>query len=164
MGTASEVTVPLNSCNKIFVQRDYSRGLGVQFEVAYPVGLVGKISEETWRNTIETLNAHYNKAEGVCCSTVMETLIGCFSCYISRIFSKTQYEQQLIEIKRFIDEQNEKIYIPAGLHLTDPIERGMRVFEISLLATSPILNRGNGDHNFFDHGNCSISVVSDRGK
>ncbi|VDD95361.1 unnamed protein product [Enterobius vermicularis] len=126
MGTVSEVSVPLNTCNKVFVQRDYSQGLGVQFEVTYPAGLEGKVLLVLW-NTIETLNEHYNKAEEVCCATVMETLIGCFSCYVSRIFSKVTYEKQLIEIKKFIDEQNERIYIPAGLHLTDPIERGMRV-------------------------------------
>uniref|UniRef100_A0A0N5AGL9 Ras modification protein ERF4 n=1 Tax=Syphacia muris TaxID=451379 RepID=A0A0N5AGL9_9BILA len=157
MITVNEVTIPLSNCHKIFVQRDYSKGLGVQFEVRYPAGLEGKISEETWRNTIETLNEHYNKAEKVCCSTVMETLIGCFSCYISRIFSKTQYEKQLVEIKRFIDEQNETIYIPAGLHLTDPIERGMRVFEISILTSSAAVNRRNGDHNMYD-GKYAVNI------
>ena len=47
-----------------------------------------QVSLETWRHTIETLNAHYSKAEEVCCGTVMETLLGCSSCYISRLFSK----------------------------------------------------------------------------
>lgn len=35
--------------------------------------------------------------------------------------------QVLKKISSYIQEQNEKIYAPRGLLLTDPIERGMRV-------------------------------------
>lgn len=35
------------------------------------------------------------------------------------------------KIAKYIQEQNEKIYAPRGLLITDPIERGMRV--VSLL-------------------------------
>lgn len=35
--------------------------------------------------------------------------------------------QVLKKITGYIQEQNEKIYAPRGLLLTDPIERGMRV-------------------------------------
>ena len=40
---------------------------------------------------------------------------------------QTQYEKALIDIHRFLEEQNENVYLPVGLHITDPIERGMRV-------------------------------------
>jgi hypothetical protein len=40
--------------------------------------------------------------------------------------------QVLKKISRYIQEQNEKIFAPRGLLLTDPVERGMRV--ISFLA------------------------------
>lgn len=36
------------------------------------------------------------------------------------------------KIAKYIQEQNEKIYAPRGLLITDPIERGMRV--VSLLS------------------------------
>lgn len=35
--------------------------------------------------------------------------------------------QVLRKIARYIKDQNEKIYAPRGLLLTDPIERGLRV-------------------------------------
>lgn len=35
--------------------------------------------------------------------------------------------QVLKKIAKYIQEQNEKIYAPRGLLITDPIERGMRV-------------------------------------
>ncbi|KAM7408727.1 hypothetical protein PAMA_002446 [Pampus argenteus] len=45
----------------------------------------------------------------------------------------------LKKISGYIQEQNEKIYAPRGLLLTDPIERGMRVLEISVFE-----DRGSG--------------------
>lgn len=37
------------------------------------------------------------------------------------------FSQVLKKISRYIQEQNEKIFAPRGLLLTDPVERGMRV-------------------------------------
>uniref|UniRef100_A0A8D2M920 Uncharacterized protein n=1 Tax=Zonotrichia albicollis TaxID=44394 RepID=A0A8D2M920_ZONAL len=42
------------------------------------------------------------------------------------------HPQVLKKIAKFIQEQNEKIYAPQGLLLTDPIERGLRVIEITI--------------------------------
>ena len=38
------------------------------------------------------------------------------------------------KISKYIQEQNEKIYAPQGLLLTDPIERGLRVVSFSVAA------------------------------
>lgn len=38
--------------------------------------------------------------------------------------------QVLKKIAKYIQEQNEKIYAPRGLLITDPIERGMRVVSL----------------------------------
>ncbi|CAL8283728.1 unnamed protein product [Arctogadus glacialis] len=38
----------------------------------------------------------------------------------------------LKKISGYIQEQNEKVYAPRGLLLTDPVERGTRVIEISV--------------------------------
>ena len=59
--------------------------------------------------------------------SVGETLLGLFTCYIVRLCVKTRYEKHLVEIRKFIDEQNRKVFQPAGLSITDPIERGLRV-------------------------------------
>lgn len=37
------------------------------------------------------------------------------------------FDKVLKKIAKYIQEQNEKIYAPRGLLITDPIERGMRV-------------------------------------
>ena len=36
----------------------------------------------------------------------------------------------------YLEEQNATVYIPRGLFITDPIERGLRVIEISFLRES----------------------------
>uniref|UniRef100_A0A8Q3WLN5 Golgin subfamily A member 7 n=20 Tax=Eutheria TaxID=9347 RepID=A0A8Q3WLN5_HUMAN len=45
---------------------------------------------------------------------------------------ETHYEKVLKKVSKYIQEQNEKIYAPQGLLLTDPIERGLRVFRLKL--------------------------------
>lgn len=41
--------------------------------------------------------------------------------------------QVLQKIARYIKDQNEKVYAPRGLLLTDPIERGLRVVSFTWL-------------------------------
>ena len=62
----------------------------------------------------------------------METLLGCATCYTIRLFSKTIYEKQLIELDEFLKRQNEEIYNPAGLHILSPMERGLRVVSLAI--------------------------------
>lgn len=59
--------------------------------------------------------------------SVGETLVGFFTCYLVRLCTKTRYEKKLVEIRRFIEDQNQKVFIPVGLCMTDPINRGFRV-------------------------------------
>lgn len=41
--------------------------------------------------------------------------------------------QVLRKISKYIASQNERVYNPKGLQLTDPTFRGLRVIEISIL-------------------------------
>lgn len=62
----------------------------------------------------------------------MEGCLACATAYFVFLCMETRYEKVLKKISGYIQEQNEKIYAPRGLLLTDPIERGMRVLEISI--------------------------------
>lgn len=44
----------------------------------------------------------------------------------------------LKKIAKYIQEQNEKIYAPQGLLLTDPIERGLRVVSFQKVSRAEI--------------------------
>lgn len=45
--------------------------------------------------------------------------------------------QCLRKVSKFIAEQNERVYHPRGLIVTDPSLRGLRVLEISCLDRPP---------------------------
>ncbi|CAI5447736.1 unnamed protein product [Caenorhabditis angaria] len=136
----------LNQCRKVFIQRDYSQGLDVRFETDFPSRLTEMISREVWENTIHRINKIFEEAESINATTIFETILGCFSCYCSRLVTKSLYEKKLIELKEFLRRENEEIYHRAGLHIMNPMERGLRVIEISLLNTiEEPLNRNDGN-------------------
>lgn len=43
------------------------------------------------------------------------------------------YFQHLRKVSKFIATQNERVYNPKGIHITDPILRGLRVIEITII-------------------------------
>ena len=56
------------------------------------------------------------------------------SVYWVNLFEYFQhYEKCLKKVARFVVEQNEQVWTKRGLLITDPIERGLRVIEISIL-------------------------------
>ena len=46
-------------------------------------------------------------------------------CCISRFY--LLFSQMLKKIGHYIDDQNQTVYVPRGLMLVDPVERGLRV-------------------------------------
>lgn len=81
---------------------------------------------------MKTLNNYYAEAEKIGGQSYLEGCLACLTVYLIFLCIETQYEKVLKKISRYIQEQNEKIYAPRGLLITDPIERGMRVIEISV--------------------------------
>jgi len=123
----------LHNCAKVFVQRDYSDGTAVKFQLSFPTELDGKIERQTFEHTVHQLNAIYAEAERARCSTYCEGCFACMTVYLIYLCKETQYEKCLKKVAKFIKDQNERLYIPRGLMLIDPIERGLRVVEISIL-------------------------------
>ncbi len=133
---AEQQRFPLNQCRKVFVQRDYTQGLCVRFYTRLPPQLENYVDERIFEKTVTELNRLYEAAEKVGTRSVCETLAGCLSCYLSHLCISNQYEQQLKTIGKYLREQNELVYLPRALFLTDPVERGLRVLEISILGES----------------------------
>uniref|UniRef100_A0A1I7RPJ1 Ras modification protein ERF4 n=1 Tax=Bursaphelenchus xylophilus TaxID=6326 RepID=A0A1I7RPJ1_BURXY len=131
----SSQPIALDNCHKIFVERDYSSGLDVRFQRSFPSTLDGVIDENSWFYMIDNINSMFKKAESVNMGAIGETLVSFFTCYLVRLCTTTRYEKQLQMIRKFINEQNKNIFLPAGLCITDPIERGLRVLEITVLSS-----------------------------
>ncbi|CAO4372489.1 unnamed protein product [Caenorhabditis nigoni] len=127
----------LNQCRKlngqIFIQRDYTRGLDVQFEAEYPARLTEKVPRDVWENTITRINRIFADAEAITPQTIFETVLGCFTCYASYLVTKSTYCRKLDELQEFLDRENRDIYHHVGFHIRNPMERGLRVLEIAML-------------------------------
>ncbi|KAK2705497.1 hypothetical protein QYM36_015776 [Artemia franciscana] len=117
---------------KVFIQRDYSHGTAVRFQCKYPEELEGKIEKEKFEYTINTINEMYADAEKLTCSLYCESLMACLTGYLLYLCADTYYQKCLKKVARFIVEQNEKVYVPSRLLITDPVERGLRVVSFVL--------------------------------
>ncbi|KAM6369583.1 golgin subfamily A member 7 isoform 1-T1 [Pluvialis apricaria] len=112
---------------KVFIQRDYSGGTRCQFQSKFPAELENRIDRQQFEETVRTLNNLYAEAEKLGGQSYLEGCLACLTAYTIFLCMETHYEKVLKKIAKFIQEQNEKIYAPQGLLLTDPIERGLRV-------------------------------------
>uniref|UniRef100_A0A8C7R7N8 Golgin subfamily A member 7/ERF4 domain-containing protein n=1 Tax=Oncorhynchus mykiss TaxID=8022 RepID=A0A8C7R7N8_ONCMY len=112
---------------KVFIQRDYSQGTTCRFQTKFPSELDSRIERTLLEDTVKTLNSYYAEAEKMGGQSYMEGCLACATAYLIFLCMETRYEKMLKKISGYIQEQNEKIYAPRGLLLTDPIERGMRV-------------------------------------
>lgn len=110
-----------------------------------------QIERHIFESTINRLNEYFAEAEKGSCSTYCEGCLACVTAYLVYMCSETHYEkvnenqvavtiliklksfQCLRKISKYIASQNERIYNPKGLQLTDPTYRGLRVIEISIL-------------------------------
>ncbi|XP_077352396.1 golgin subfamily A member 7B-like [Festucalex cinctus] len=124
---------------KVFVQRDYSEGTICRFQTKFPPELDNRIERNLLEETVKTLNSYYMEAEKIGGQSYLEGCLACATAYIIFFCMETRYEKVLRKITSYIQDQNEKIYAPRGLLITDPIERGMRVLEISVFE-----DRGSG--------------------
>ncbi|XP_035675021.1 golgin subfamily A member 7-like [Branchiostoma floridae] len=122
---------------KVFIQRDFSEGTGCKFQSKFPPELEGRIERTAFEATITRINELFGEAERVGGATYCEGCMGCLTAYLIYLCIDTHYEKVLKRIARHIQEQNENIYIPRGLQLVDPIERGLRVLEI-VIYDSPV--------------------------
>lgn len=91
-----------------------------------------EIDKQQFEETIRTLNNLYAEAEKLGSQSFIEGCLACLTAYTVFLCMETHYEKVLKKIAKYIQEQNDKIYAPRGLLLTDPIERGLRVIEITI--------------------------------
>ncbi|CAL8327481.1 unnamed protein product [Arctogadus glacialis] len=117
---------------KVFIQRDYTNGTVCQFQTKFPSELESRIDKTQFEETVRTLNNLYAEAEKLGGQSYLEGCLACLTAYTVFLCMETHYEKVLKKIAKYIQEQNDKIYAPRGLLLTDPIERGLRVIEVTL--------------------------------
>ncbi|XP_014485063.1 PREDICTED: golgin subfamily A member 7 [Dinoponera quadriceps] len=124
---------PPPNCQKVFIQRDYSEGTMVKFQTRFPTELESRLDRQSFEYTINQLNSYFAEAERPSCRTYCEGCLACITGYLLYICKETHYEKCLRKVAKFVSEQNDRVYKPRGLLLTDPTTRGLRLIEISVL-------------------------------
>lgn len=56
----------------------------------------------------------------------------CLTAYLIYVCMESHYEKYMRKTRDYINEQNEKVWRPRGLYVTDPIDRGLRILEITI--------------------------------
>ncbi|XP_077582483.1 golgin subfamily A member 7-like isoform X2 [Stigmatopora nigra] len=121
-----------SASSKVFIHRDYSSGTLCKFQNKFPTELESRMERQHFEETIQTLNNLYAEAEKLGGKSYIEGCLACLTAYTIFLCMETQYEKVLRKVAKYIKDQNEKVYNPRGLVLTDPIERGLRVVEITI--------------------------------
>ncbi|CAG0922735.1 unnamed protein product [Notodromas monacha] len=130
--------VTLTTGEKVFIQRDYTEGTGVKFETRFPQELEGKIDRQVFEDAINEINSVFAEAEHLSCSSCLSGCLACLTGYFTLCCMETHYEKCLKKVSRLIYRRNERDFIPKGLMLGEPVERALRVIEITILNTSTV--------------------------
>lgn len=133
MDDLTQMRLTSSSCAKVFIQRDYSDGVGVKFETKLPNELQGKIDSNEFEQVVEHINSIYADAESLSPRTYMENCFACLTAYLILLCMKTNYEKNVRKASEYIIAQNDRLFIPKGLLMIDPMERGLRVIEICII-------------------------------
>lgn len=93
MDDLQQMRLTSSSCAKVFIQRDYSEGVGVKFDSKLPSDLQGKIDANEFENVIERINSIYAEAERLSARTCFENCFACLTAYLILICMPTNYEK-----------------------------------------------------------------------
>jgi hypothetical protein len=115
----------------IVIERDYTEGMHLRFVTDYPDELASHgITAEQFDYTISTINQIFDAAESWSFFTCCESFLACVSLYSLWLIWTPYYDRQVARFRRFLQEQNETVYNPRGLHCLDPIHNGLLHFQI----------------------------------
>lgn len=123
---------------KVFIQRDFNDGVSVKFQTRYPAELEGRVDQATFQQTITTINEMFAEAESLGSRTYCESCFACLTAYIALMCMDTYYQKSLKKVRRYIEEQNQSIYMSRGVMIVDPAERGLRILEIDISSMDTI--------------------------
>ena len=112
MDDLQQMRLTSSSCAKVFIQRDYSEGVGVKFDTKLPAELQGKIDPAEFEQVIERINSIYGDAERLSARTCFENCCACLTAYLLLACMPTSYEK-VCDSKRNLASNffNHKIFV-----------------------------------------------------
>ncbi|KAA0188016.1 Golgin subfamily A member 7 [Fasciolopsis buskii] len=86
-----------------------------------------RINPSQFADAINRLNDLFDEAESITPGVFMENVLGCLTAYLAFLCIQTHYEKVLQQVTLAVKDLNETVFIPCGLLMIDPAERGLRV-------------------------------------
>lgn len=93
MDDLQQMRLTSSNCAKVFIQRDYTDGVGVKFDTKLPAELQGKIDAGEFEHVIDQINGIYADAERLSAKTCLENCLACLTAYLLLICMPTNYEK-----------------------------------------------------------------------
>ncbi|CEI98457.1 hypothetical protein RMCBS344292_12565 [Rhizopus microsporus] len=121
--------VPIKS---IRIERDYSLGDGItRFYTNYPEDLQGLITPEQFKHTIEEVNRMMDYADRLSWKVILENIMETLTIYLWPVLFSTHYQRAIDRLHAFIDSENQNVYHPHNLSISDPVKSAFLFIEIN---------------------------------
>ncbi|KDQ54957.1 hypothetical protein JAAARDRAFT_135030 [Jaapia argillacea MUCL 33604] len=111
------------------IERDYSGGELIQFSLAYPLELEGRITPTKFLETMNAINETLISAHSTR-HAFLDNFLAVFSLQISRLFFSSHYDKEMLRLKELIQDINANIYNPRGLNIMWPRKVAFLFLEI----------------------------------
>lgn len=92
-----------------------------------------QLTPEQLKETITKINSFFEEAEAHTSSLYWRNFANCLVGYVADFCLANPYDKHMKEMSAYVQEQNKLVYNPRGLVLIDPLDRGLRVIEITNL-------------------------------
>ncbi|PWN33319.1 uncharacterized protein FA14DRAFT_124421 [Meira miltonrushii] len=111
------------------IERDYTVGELCQFHPTFPLELEGRISPTLYSETINDLNVIIIKANDPLWACIDNTL-AVLTLYISPYIFGSKYKRETNNLRKRINEANQKNFNPVGLNLRYPSDTAFLFLEL----------------------------------
>ncbi|KAJ2747988.1 hypothetical protein GGI20_000075 [Coemansia sp. BCRC 34301] len=116
--------------HRIRVERDYSRGDARQFFLNLPEALAGRIDDQRFAQFVRRINEMLAKAEGATVRNILEGCLAFTTLYLSTLVIKPHFKKTVDDISRYVYQENNTLFRPAGLLVIDPKQTAFMFIEI----------------------------------
>jgi len=126
---------------RAYALRDHSDG-EVAFETALPASLEGKVPPKEFEDTIVGINRYFEQATDFTWGLWFRNCLSCATFFWFDCCVTNPYAALMVEMSEYVRAKNKDVFNPCGLVLVNPLDRGLRLIEITELVDGG--GRGGG--------------------
>lgn len=98
-----------------------------------------QLTPEIFKETINKINTFFDAAEAHTSALYWRNFANCLVGYVADFCVANPYDAHLKAMSSYVTEQNASVFNPRGLMLVNPLDRGLRVIEITNLPGKAVI-------------------------